>query len=161
MKNIFTGIFLLVSACFMQAQTPNYYRNPDKIYLDSKDGHNGSFTWQMHKADETKDPAEKISQPGYQTGQWMPAIVPGTVLNSLVHNKVYPEPYYGMNNKLDRNIIPDLAKTGREFYTYWFRTEFDVPENYKDKIVWLQVELPCRNMGKRLSAWQYVRHVQT
>ena len=32
MKNIFTGIFLLVSACFMQAQTPNYYRNPDKIY---------------------------------------------------------------------------------------------------------------------------------
>ena len=140
MKNIFTGIFLLVSACFMQAQTPNYYRNPDKIYLDSKDGHNGSFTWQMHKADETKDPAEKISQPGYQTGQWMPAIVPGTVLNSLVHNKVYPEPYYGMNNKLDRNIIPDLAKTGREFYTYWFRTEFDVPENYKDKIVWLQVD---------------------
>ena len=140
MKNIFTGIFLLVSACFMQAQTPNYYRNPDKIYLDSKDGHNRSFTWQMHKADETKDPAEKISQPGYQTGQWMPAIVPGTVLNSLVHNKVYPEPYYGMNNKLDRNIIPDLAKTGREFYTYWFRTEFDVPENYKDKIVWLQVD---------------------
>ena len=140
MKNIFTGIFLLVSACFMQAQTPNYYRNPDKIYLDSKDGHNGSFTWQMHKADETKDPAEKISQPGYQTGQWMPAIVPGTVLTSLVHNKVYPEPYYGMNNKLDRNIIPDLAKTGREFYTYWFRTEFDVPENYKDKIVWLQVD---------------------
>lgn len=70
----------------------------------------------------------------------MPAIVPGTVLNSLVHNKVYPEPYYGMNNKLDRNIIPDLAKTGREFYTYWFRTEFDVPENYKDKIVWLQVD---------------------
>ena len=45
MKNIFTGIFLLVSACFMQAQTPNYYRNPDKIYLDSKEGHNGSFTW--------------------------------------------------------------------------------------------------------------------
>ena len=68
------------------------------------------------------------------------AIVPGTVLNSLVHNKMYPEPYYGMNNKLDRNIIPDLAKTGREFYTYWFRTEFDVPENYKDKIVWLQVD---------------------
>lgn len=43
MKNIFTGIFLLVSACFMQAQTPNYYRNPDKIYLDSKEGHNGSL----------------------------------------------------------------------------------------------------------------------
>lgn len=92
MKNIFAGIFLLVSACFMQAQTPNYYRNPDKIYLDSKEGHNGSFTWQMHKADETKDPAEKISQPGYQTGQWMPAIVPGTVLN--------PRPQQGISGTL-------------------------------------------------------------
>ena len=140
MKNIITGIFLFLSACFMQAQTPNNYRNPNKIYLDSKDGHNGNFTWQMYKAGDAKDPAEKISQPGYQTGQWMPAIVPGTVLNSLVHNKVYPEPYYGMNNKLDKNIIPDLAKAGRDFYTYWFRTEFDVPENYKDKIVWLQVD---------------------
>lgn len=140
MKRIFTEIFLLLSACFIQAQTTNYYRNPDRIYLDSKEGHNGSFAWQMYKADETKDPAEKISQPGYQTGQWMPAIVPGTVLNSLVHNQVYPEPYFGLNNKLDKGIIPDLAKAGREFYTYWFRTEFDVPENYQDKIVWLQVD---------------------
>ena len=57
MKNIFTGIFLLVSACFMQAQTPNYYRNPDKIKQQSKEGHNGSFTWHMNKADETKDQA--------------------------------------------------------------------------------------------------------
>ena len=123
-----------------QAQTQNYYRNPDKIYLDSKSGHNGNFSWQMYKADEIKDPAEKISRPGYQSGEWMPAIVPGTVLNSLVHNKVYPEPYYGLNNKLDKDIIPDLAKVGREFYTYWFRTEFNIPESYKDKIVWLQVD---------------------
>ena len=129
-----------IPASLTQAQTPNYYRNPDKIYLDSKSGHNGDFSWQMYKADEIKDPAEKISRPGYQSGEWMPAIVPGTVLNSLVHNKVYPEPYYGLNNKLDKDIIPDLAKVGREFYTYWFRTEFNIPESYKDKIVWLQVD---------------------
>lgn len=129
-----------IPASLTQAQTPNYYRNPDKIYLDSKSGHNGDFSWQMYKADEIKDPAEKISRPGYQSGEWMSAIVPGTVLNSLVHNKVYPEPYYGLNNKQDKDIIPDLAKVGREFYTYWFRTEFNIPESYKDKIVWLQVD---------------------
>ena len=122
MKKIITGIFLLACACFIQAQTPNYYRTPNKIYLDSKSGHNGISNWQMNKASDTNDPAEKISQPGYQSNEWMPAIVPGTVLNSLVHNKVYPEPYFGMNNKLDKNIIPDLAKVGRDFYTYWFRT---------------------------------------
>lgn len=140
MKKIISGIILFLSVSFMQAQIPNYYRNVDKIYLDSKEGHNGNFSWQMYKAIDLKDPAEKISQPGYQTNEWMPAIVPGTVLNSLVHNEVYPEPYYGMNNKLDRNIIPDLAKVGRDFYTYWFRTEFDVPDSYKDKVVWLQVD---------------------
>ena len=59
MKHIIFGLCLLLSSGLTQAQTPNYYRNPDKIYLDSKEGHNGSFTWQMHKADETKDPAEK------------------------------------------------------------------------------------------------------
>ena len=140
MKNILLGILFLFNCCLLQAQTPNYYRNPDRIYLDSKDGHNGNYTWQMYKAGEVKEAAEKVSQPGYQTQQWMPAIVPGTVLNSLVYNKVYPEPYYGMNNHIDEKIIPDLAHAGRDFYTYWFRTEFDIPESYKDKIVWLQVD---------------------
>ncbi|MBE6301200.1 MAG: glycoside hydrolase family 2 [Parabacteroides distasonis] len=140
MKNILLGILFLFNCCLLQAQTPNYYRNPDRIYLDSKDGHNGNYTWQMYKAGEVKEAAEKVSQPGYQTQQWMPAIVPGTVLNSLVYNKVYPEPYYGMNNHIDEKIIPDLAHAGRDFYTYWFRTEFDIPEGYKDKIVWLQVD---------------------
>ncbi len=140
MKNIFTFIFLLLSTCFINSQTPNYYRNPNHIYLDSKEKHNGGFVWKMVKADEAKGVAGDISKPGYQEKSWLPAIVPGTVLNSLVYNKIYPEPYYGLNNKLDKGIIPDLAKTGREFYTYWFRTEFELPQNYKGKIVWLQVD---------------------
>ena len=31
-------------------QDANYYRNPDRIYLDSKDGHQGAFLWKMKKA---------------------------------------------------------------------------------------------------------------
>ena len=65
-------------------------------------------------------------------------IVPGTVRNSLVYNKEYPEPYYGVNNKLESGKIPDISKVGREFYTYWFRTEFDVPESFAGKTIWLQ-----------------------
>jgi beta-galactosidase/beta-glucuronidase len=94
----------------------------------------------MIRADEIKEPAEKISQAGYSTTTWLPAVVPGTVLNSLVYNNVYPDPYYGMNNHLTKGCIPDLAHTGRDFYTYWFRTEFDLPENYKEKVIWLQVD---------------------
>ena len=67
----------------------------------------------------------------------MPAMVPGTVLNSLVRNKVYPAPDYGLNNKKTQKLIPDLNEAGRDFYTYWFRTEFALPPAYKGKTVWL------------------------
>lgn len=108
--------------------------------LDSKIGHDGTADWKMMKASEVDAAAEVISVADYPTDSWMPAIVPGTILNSLVHNGVYPEPYYGLNNKLDKGLIPDLAHAGRDFYTYWFRTEFEVSEDYRDKVVWLQVD---------------------
>ena len=92
------------------------------------------------KAGDVDEQAEKISRTTYDDSRWLPAIVPGTVLNSLVHNGVYPEPYYGINNKLEKGIIPDISKVGRDFYTYWFRTDFDIPANYKDKVIWLQVD---------------------
>lgn len=134
------GLLLVVCSFHIFAQIPNYYRDNQRIYLDSQDGHHGQFKWQMYKAVDISDPAEEISKPDYQTVNWMPAVVPGTVLNSLVYNEVYPDPYYGLNNKLDKQIIPDLAKTGRDFYTYWFRTEFDIPDDYKDKVIWLQID---------------------
>lgn len=109
--------------------------------LTSRDGHQGQFTWTMKKADELTVKTEDISTSRVSTSDWMPAIVPGTVLNSLVYNDVYPEPYYGLNNKLESNLIPDLYHAGRDFYTYWFRTEFDTPvESHKGKKTWLQID---------------------
>jgi exo-1,4-beta-D-glucosaminidase len=113
---------------------------PERICLDSKDQHNGSFVWEMKKAGDVSASAEMLSMPNFKENGWMPAIVPGTVLNSLVYNKVYPEPYYGLNNKLSTQLIPDISNVGRDFYTYWFRTTFDIPANYKGKVIWLQVD---------------------
>ena len=95
----------------------------------------------MKKAADVTLSGSELSQPnGGQTKDWLTAIVPGTVLNSLIYNKVYPEPYYGMNNKIDRGLIPDLNRAGSDFYTYWWRTEFDVPADFAGKTVWLDVE---------------------
>jgi len=86
------------------------------------------------------DNAEHISTFGFQEKDWMPAVVPGTVLNSLVYNKVYPEPYFGLNNKITSNLIPDLNIVGLNFYTYWLRTEFDLSKDeFEGKKSWLQV----------------------
>lgn len=74
--------------------------------------------------------------------------LPHGVLNSLVYNKVYPEPYYGVNNRLEEHRIPDLSQAGRDFYTYWFRTEFEVPAAFSGKTVWMQLDgIRDRNTG--------------
>ncbi|XP_008246465.1 PREDICTED: mannosylglycoprotein endo-beta-mannosidase-like [Prunus mume] len=54
------------------------------------------------------------------TSPWMEAVVPGTVLATLVKNKVVPDPFYGLENE----SIIDIADSGREYYTFWFFTTF-------------------------------------
>ncbi|KAK8620770.1 hypothetical protein V6N13_067232 [Hibiscus sabdariffa] len=54
------------------------------------------------------------------TSPWMEAVVPGTVLATLVKNKVVADPFYGLENEM----IHDIADSGREYYTFWFFTKF-------------------------------------
>ncbi|XVE89687.1 hypothetical protein DITRI_Ditri20bG0015900 [Diplodiscus trichospermus] len=58
--------------------------------------------------------------PDGPTSPWMEAVVPGTVLATLVKNKVVADPFYGMENEM----IIDIADSGREYYTFWFFTKF-------------------------------------
>ncbi|MFT3827985.1 MAG: glycoside hydrolase family 2 TIM barrel-domain containing protein [Chitinophagaceae bacterium] len=63
---------------------------------------------------------EQLSLPATTLMQWQPAVVPGTVLTTMLQNKQVSDPFYGMNNE----HIPDIYNTGREHYTYWFIKEF-------------------------------------
>ncbi|XP_007030830.2 PREDICTED: mannosylglycoprotein endo-beta-mannosidase isoform X1 [Theobroma cacao] len=54
------------------------------------------------------------------TSPWMEAVVPGTVLATLVTNKTVGDPFYGLVNE----TIVDIADSGREYYTFWFFTKF-------------------------------------
>lgn len=133
-------LFLLFFPLILSAQEvfkERYYNQT----LTSVDGHHGAFVWKMKKAGDLNARSEDVSTEKTNTHNWMPAIVPGTVLNSLVYNKVYPEPYYGLNNKLESGLIPDLYHAGRDFYTYWFRTEFNLnKDDFTDKKIWMQVD---------------------
>ncbi|KAL8159506.1 hypothetical protein V2J09_001043 [Rumex salicifolius] len=59
--------------------------------------------------------------PSRGTSPWMDAVVPGTVLATLVKNKLVPDPFYGLENE----AILDIADSGREYYTFWFFTTFN------------------------------------
>ena len=110
------------------------------ISLRSPEIDHGSQRWVMQQVKKARAGGAEISKPSWNAQGWLPAIVPGTVLNSLVAAGVYPEPYHGLNNAHELHRIPDLAETGPDFYTYWFRTKFRLPPSFKDRRVVLQFD---------------------
>ena len=89
--------------------------------------------WVCKNIKEIKDNGLAISQNNYSIKNWMPAVVPGTVLTTLLENKKVPDPFYGMNN----NKIPDIYFTGKETYTYWFAKDFEEMPAKGEEQVWL------------------------
>jgi mannosylglycoprotein endo-beta-mannosidase len=119
------------------------------VFLRSRESYNGNSDWTIKKYSDIKEDGSIISKKDYDDRNWLRAIIPGTVLNSLVKNKIYPEPYYSDNNKKNKKLIPDIADAGREFYHYWFRTEFEIPKSFEGKHVWLKF----RGINYRCEIW--------
>ena len=61
--------------------------------------------WRLQTSVLAGENGEPISRPDFKTDGWYAASVPTTVLNALVRNSVYPDPYVGMNNMR----IPDAS----------------------------------------------------
>jgi len=85
--------------------------------------------WQMQDSAKVTAAAPIISSTGFHPQGWYIATVPGTVLTTLVNNKVYPEPLYGENM---RQIPESLNKT-----SWWYRTTLNVPKEFRGRRVWL------------------------
>jgi len=106
---------------------------------------------------------EQLSMPGYHSPvYWFPVKVPSTVLTGLVANRVYPDPYSGMNNML----IPDASDSFNIQYNlgkyshipnvsnpwknpYWYRTAFQVPPGDKGR----RFQLIFKGINYRAAVW--------
>ncbi|OUJ74198.1 glycoside hydrolase family 2 protein [Hymenobacter crusticola] len=91
--------------------------------------------WKATPIANVKADGQAISQSSFATTDWAPAVVPGTVLTTQLENKQVPDPFFGMNN----NRIPDIYKTGRDYYTYWFVKDFKEAKAAGDDQVWLHL----------------------
>lgn len=119
------------------------------------------FTMQSsHVITET---GEQLSDPLYKPPVWwLPVKVPTTVLSGLVANKVYPDPYLGLNNML----IPDASDEFNKRYNleqyshlpglpnpwskpWWFRTEFNVPAEERGR----HFDLIFKGINYRAGVW--------
>ena len=89
--------------------------------------------WKCIRANSINKSGAEISNRNFLLKGWMPAVVPGTVLTSLLFNKLIPDPFYGMNNE----HIPDIYSVGRVYYTYWFVKDFN-EKRTNDEQIWLQ-----------------------
>jgi exo-1,4-beta-D-glucosaminidase len=89
--------------------------------------------WRLQSSAAVHETGATISTASFQATGWYPATVPSTVLATLVANKVYPDPYFGMNL---RSIPGTSYPIGRNFsalpmpaespfrVSWWYRTEF-------------------------------------
>lgn len=126
-----------------------YQTRMGEVLLRSDVFHNGSCKWQMIKHVESDLDGSKVSMRGFEASGTYDAIVPGTVLNTLVYNKVFPEPYYGLNNAREKGLIPDISEVGSDYYTYWFRCSFVLPNFMAGK----KVVLECDGINYRAEFW--------
>jgi mannosylglycoprotein endo-beta-mannosidase len=90
--------------------------------------------WLCMPSAKVKAKGTEISNSSFSLSGWKKAVVPGTVLTTMLENKEVPDPFFGMNNKL----IPDIYDTGRDYYTYWFTKEFKEAVPGADGQVWLK-----------------------
>src|SRR5580698_9724282 len=75
--------------------------------------------WSMQDSSKVAVEGAAISQAEFKPEGWYRVTVPGTVLTTLVDNKVYPEPLYGENTR----AIPESLNRA----SYWYRANFAVP----------------------------------
>ena len=140
LKYLLTVVFIIWGQKSVLGQTCNYEQNKDLILSD----------WKLKSSVLEHSNGEEISTGNYHNSQWYPAKVPTTVLKTLVANGVYPDPRIDMNNYLIPDVSDEFNKeldlTKYSYLPnkenpwkdpYWFITEFEIPEEYKGKAVWL------------------------
>jgi exo-1,4-beta-D-glucosaminidase len=130
------ALLVAVTASNLSAGPEN--NSAGKIYLQSG--------WRLQSSCQFSATGDQISTAGFKTDGWHSTEVPSTVVAALVADKTYPDPYDAMNL---RDIPGTTYPIGKNFSllpmpkdspfrcSWWYRTEFKLPENFHDRHVWL------------------------
>lgn len=88
--------------------------------------------WRLQRDSLVSVDGRTIALPGFQTTDWLPATVPGTVLTSYLDDGAIPDPNYGRNQ---------VQISDSFFYAdFWYRDEFAVPKPKAGEHVWLNFD---------------------
>ncbi len=132
-------IGLLISSLIgLAAASPSERNDSPKVLLREN--------WFIQPSSDVHADGAAISTVGFPTRAWYPATLPSTVLSALVEDKVYADPYTGTNLRSipgttypifeDFSNIP-MPPDSPFRQSWWYRTEFNLPQEYSGKTVWL------------------------
>jgi hypothetical protein len=119
-------VLISISAAIRPIALPAQTALPEPIVL--------AAGWQLQDVAKVSQTGAEVASPGFKPRHWRAATVPGTVLTSLVNDRVYKEPLYGENNRPE-HIPESLCHT-----SYWYRTVIDVPASYAGKHIWINFD---------------------
>jgi exo-1,4-beta-D-glucosaminidase len=102
--------------------------------------------WQIRSSCDSKATGEQVSTTGFATSGWHKTTVPNTVVGTLVDDKTYPDPMFGMNLKK----LPGMNYSDKSFFaiqhmpdgspfrcSWWWRTEFMLKPPFAGNHFWL------------------------
>src|SRR3954447_14978881 len=135
--------FFLVPLVVAQEKTarPHSAAHPPEAKLVLHEG------WSLQSSAKIEAKPEVISTTQYAPKGWLAVAVPATVVAAAVKNKIFPEPYSGMNLRSFAGVtypigsnFSNVAMTPDSPYaaSWWYRKTFAVPASYKGKTIWLK-----------------------
>jgi len=152
-------IFLLLGAGDLaMAQNKHQHPPPGKIFLREH--------WAIQSSAQVKEKGDVLSQQVFQPRNWYPAKVPSTVTGTLVANKVYPDPFVGMNLRLMPGCsypiganfsLRPMPEESPFRVSWWYRTEFQLPAGYRDRNIWLHLD----GVNFRANVWLNGKQIAT
>jgi exo-1,4-beta-D-glucosaminidase len=92
--------------------------------------------WRLQSACKVQAGGDAISAQNFSVEGWLPTSVPSTVLAAQIANKVFPDPFFGMNLRqipgveypIGRNFMRTPMPADSPYRcAWWYRTEFMAP----------------------------------
>lgn len=114
--------------------------------------------WRIQSSARVAATGDSISTAQFKVTDWYPASVPTTVLAALVADRVYPDPYVGMNLRalpgmsypIGKNFANLPMSDSSPFHVpWWYRTTFELPTSMRGKHVALHFD----GINYRANVW--------
>ncbi|MFZ0961412.1 MAG: sugar-binding domain-containing protein [Terriglobia bacterium] len=122
----------MISLTLLAGLTPCYGETRNRVDLREN--------WYLQSACKVNVPAEVLSTLRFTSDHWYKATVPSTVLAAQVADGEFKDIYYGDNLRKLPGMGDSGGQAGENPYAcpWWYRTEFQVPPDFRGRRVWLR-----------------------